>query len=229
MAGRSSIRNQKPENQKPERDSGQDLVLASGFWFLASDDRAAIIAEARSWLGTPYHHQASVKQVGCDCLGLLRGVWRAVIGPEPEAMVAYTPDWGQATGEETLLVVANRHLVPIALAEARHGDVLVFRMKPRAVAKHCGILTGSQKPETGNQRHLLASCLPTSDFRFIHAHQKAGTVEANLSDWWRRRIAGAFSFPESTAHPYHPHPASPNDADASKAPQPSPVKGEEGI
>ena len=42
---------------------------------------AAHVASARGWLGTPYHHQASLKGVGCDCLGLLRGVWREVIGP----------------------------------------------------------------------------------------------------------------------------------------------------
>ena len=28
------------------------------------------------WIGTPYRHQASLKGVGCDCLGLVRGVWR---------------------------------------------------------------------------------------------------------------------------------------------------------
>ena len=38
---------------------------------------AAILAECRAWIGTPYRHQASVKGVGCDCLGLLRGIWRA--------------------------------------------------------------------------------------------------------------------------------------------------------
>lgn len=38
--------------------------------------REAVIAAARSWLGTPYHHQASRKGVGCDCLGLIRGIWR---------------------------------------------------------------------------------------------------------------------------------------------------------
>ena len=43
-----------------------------------------IIAEARAWIGTPYHHQAAVKGVGCDCLGLVRGVWRAVYGADPE-------------------------------------------------------------------------------------------------------------------------------------------------
>ncbi len=60
--------------------------------------RDAIVAEATSWLGTPYRHQASLKGVGCDCLGLLRGVWRAFHGDEPEAMPAYTPDWAEATG-----------------------------------------------------------------------------------------------------------------------------------
>jgi NlpC/P60 family putative phage cell wall peptidase len=43
-------------------------------------DRAAIVAEARTWIGTLYHHQASVKGIGCDCLGLVREVWRALIG-----------------------------------------------------------------------------------------------------------------------------------------------------
>jgi hypothetical protein len=42
--------------------------------------RPLIVAETRAWIGTPYRHQASLKGVGCDCLGLVRGVWRAVIG-----------------------------------------------------------------------------------------------------------------------------------------------------
>ena len=46
--------------------------------------RQALVAEARAWLGTPYRHQAALRGVGCDCLGLVRGVWRAVHGAEPE-------------------------------------------------------------------------------------------------------------------------------------------------
>ena len=46
--------------------------------------RHAILTEARSWIGTPYQHQASAKGAGCDCLGLVRGVWRALWGDEPE-------------------------------------------------------------------------------------------------------------------------------------------------
>ena len=35
-----------------------------------------VMRSARSWLGTPYRHQGARKGVGCDCLGLVRGVWR---------------------------------------------------------------------------------------------------------------------------------------------------------
>jgi NlpC/P60 family putative phage cell wall peptidase len=103
--------------------------------------RDTIIAAARSWIGTPYHHQASLKRVGCDCLGLIRGVWRELQGPEPEALPPYTRDWGDATGSEPLLAAAARHLVPVATIEAMPGDVIVFRMRA-GVAKHAGILTG---------------------------------------------------------------------------------------
>ena len=55
-------------------------------------NRGAIVAAARAWIGTPYQHQASLIHVGCDCLGLVRGVRREVNGPEPEEAPPYTPD-----------------------------------------------------------------------------------------------------------------------------------------
>ncbi|MEM1422329.1 MAG: peptidase P60, partial [Pseudomonadota bacterium] len=42
------------------------------------EDPDQIAYEASRWIGTPYRHQASLRGVGCDCLGLLRGVWRAL-------------------------------------------------------------------------------------------------------------------------------------------------------
>jgi hypothetical protein len=70
--------------QKPEWRRCVSL-LVSGFRFLFLEEKmlsppTTIIAAARSWLGTPYAHQASLKGVGCDCLGLVRGVWREVQG-----------------------------------------------------------------------------------------------------------------------------------------------------
>ena len=87
--------------------------------------RSAIVGEARSWIGTPYRHQASLKRVGCDCLGLVRGVWRALYGDEAETLPAYSRDWAQSTGQETLLEAARRHLTEVAPASgAQPGDVL---------------------------------------------------------------------------------------------------------
>ena len=36
-------------------------------------DPVRVVAAARGWRGTPYHDQASLRGVGCDCLGLARG------------------------------------------------------------------------------------------------------------------------------------------------------------
>jgi NlpC/P60 family putative phage cell wall peptidase len=137
--------------------------------------REAIVAEARAWIGTPYAHQASLRGAGADCLGLVRGVWREVVGREPERPPAYTPDWAEALGEETLLAAARRHLREIAIGEAREGDVLLFRMGLGAPAKHAAIVSG---PE-----------------RIVHAYWGRAVCETRLVPWWRRRIAAAFSFP----------------------------------
>jgi NlpC/P60 family putative phage cell wall peptidase len=135
----------------------------------------AVVAEARSWIGTGYRHQASLKGVGCDCLGLIRGVWRALHGDEPELTPAYAPDWAEATGEERLAAAARRHLVEIEPAEANPGDVLLFRWRPHLPAKHAAILTASD--------------------RMIHAYDGAAVAEVHFVPFWRRRIAFAFRFP----------------------------------
>jgi NlpC/P60 family putative phage cell wall peptidase len=97
--------------------------------------RATLVAEARSWIGTPYRHQASLKRVGCDCLGLVRGVWRAVQGEEPEPVPPYAPDWAEASRRETFAEAGRRHFAEIDPAEFRPGDVLLFRWRAGFIAK----------------------------------------------------------------------------------------------
>jgi len=141
--------------------------------------RNRIVTEARCWIGTPYLHQASVKGAGADCLGLLRGVWRAVLGFEPEKVPFYTEDWAEPARREALTEAAERWLVPKMLADAVPGDVLVFRMRAGSIAKHVGIQT-----ETG-------ACP-----RFVHSYTHHGVIESPLSLPWQRRIAVRFAFPE---------------------------------
>lgn len=137
--------------------------------------RAQIVAAAKGWIGTPYRHQASLKGAGCDCLGLVRGVWRELIGPEPEAPGAYSPDWAETGGHERLAEAGIRHFVPVSIGIAAPGDVLLFRWRSHVPAKHVGILTA---PDA-----------------MVHAQDGARVCEAPLSNWWRRRIAYVFSFP----------------------------------
>ena len=139
------------------------------------DPVGAIVAEVRRWLGTPYTHGASLRGVGCDCLGLVRGIWRALYGSEPEDAGPYTADWAEATGGERLIEAAARHLRPSEDDAIRAGDLLVLRWRDGFPAKHLGIATG---PDT-----------------MIHAHDGASVAEVALG-LWRSRVAGVFRFPD---------------------------------
>jgi len=142
----------------------------------ATADPARVVTIARSWLGTPYHDQASLRGVGCDCLGLARGVWREVVGPEPFPIPPYSRDWGEIGPCEVLADGARRMMPEIAPADTDPGALVLFRMQPRAIAKHVGILTG---PDA-----------------FLHAYERLGVIEEPLTASWRRRIAFAFLFPQ---------------------------------
>lgn len=138
-----------------------------------------IVLEARRWIGTPYRHQASTWQAGTDCLGLVRGVWRAVIGPEPVTPPPYSMDWAEPSKDEVLMRAAHQYLQPKAASQLSVGDVLLFRMRDDSVAKHLGILSAAS---------------PNS--KFIHAYTGHGVVESSLSGPWMRRVAAVYCFPE---------------------------------
>jgi NlpC/P60 family putative phage cell wall peptidase len=142
-------------------------------------DPHRVIAAVRGWLGTPYHDQASVRGVGCDCLGLVRGAWREVVGPEPLALPPYSRDWGETGPREPLAEAARRVMAELPVTQVVPGALILFRMRTGAVAKHCGIVTASD--------------------RFVHAYERTGVVEAPLDAAWRRRIAFAFLFPAGSA------------------------------
>jgi NlpC/P60 family putative phage cell wall peptidase len=127
--------------------------------------------DPRAAIGTPYRHQASLKGVGTDCLGLLRGVWRGVIGAEPEAV----PPYGDQGRDELLLAAARRNLSEIAGGQFRDGDVLLFRWRPHLPARHVGIATS-----------------PSS---MVHAQSGAEVAEVALDRWWMARLVAVFEFP----------------------------------
>lgn len=138
--------------------------------------RSEIVWLARGWLGTPYRHQAATRGAGCDCLGLVRGVWRELFGDEPLAVPTYRADWRDGRHAEGLRLAAEALLVPAD--EMRAGQVVLFRLGRTTAPRHCGIVVDAG--------------------RFIHAQEGLGVIEANLTEGWRKRIAGLYDFPGVT-------------------------------
>jgi NlpC/P60 family putative phage cell wall peptidase len=160
-----------------------EVVAANSTRTVTNAEREHIVQLTRAWIGTPYHHQAALKGVGCDCFGLIRGVWAELYGAQPpEKAPPYTRDWAEATGEEQMLAAAKRWMVeqtfpafsghgtPVGMA----GDVVIFRHTETSPAKHSAILAGGG--------------------RMIHAVEGHKVCEVYLGSWWHKRLAGVFSF-----------------------------------
>lgn len=138
-----------------------------------------IVAAARAWIGTPYRHQGSRRGVGCDCLGLVRGVWAEITGRATQDPGTYAPDWAERAGQDRLLAAARLHCgEPVPLPEAMAGDIVLFRWREGVSAKHAGIVSGPD--------------------HFIHAYEPVGVIESALVASWRRRIAAVYRIPRAS-------------------------------
>lgn len=144
--------------------------------------RAAIVAEARTWVGTRWLHQAAVKGVGCDCVGLLRGVgintgivpaeWQAIPG------VSQFMGYGRTPFKGALERGCEMFLTRITEQEAEPGDVVVMRF--------------------GGEGHHMAILgdYPGGGLSLIHAYAPLRrVVESRLDDQFRARISGWYRFP----------------------------------
>lgn len=88
--------------------------------------RAQVVAEARRWLRTPYHHRGRVRGAGVDCAMLPAEVYAAVGLIPPIAPAHYPPDWHLHRSAERYLAVVTEHARPVA-APTGPGDFVLFR------------------------------------------------------------------------------------------------------
>ena len=102
---------------------------------------------------------------------------RAPFSPEPFPIPAYSRDWGETGPREVLAEGAGRMMPEISVSEVCPGALVLFRMRPCAIAKHVGIMTGPD--------------------HFIHAYEQLGVIEEALTRSWRRRVTLAFLFPRT--------------------------------
>lgn len=145
--------------------------------------RADVVAQARRWLGTPWHHQARLQGVGVDCVGLVIGVARALGLVASDFDVAAYP---RTPAGASLMHLVDLHLVRAPIdAPLQPGQVVVvaFDTDPQ----HLGII--------GTYRHagLLS---------IIHAAALARpgrVVETRLMFSRAMRFVGAYDLPGVTA------------------------------
>jgi NlpC/P60 family putative phage cell wall peptidase len=162
--------------QKHQRSSARGFAGERECTPLPIEQQKELVRIARSWIGTPYHHQASIRGIGTDCLGLIRGIYRDFYGYDAETPPAYSTAWGETDGKELMLEAAQRHLLYVGKSSTQllPGDVLVFRIRRQGVAKHCAMYIGED--------------------RIVHSFETADTVEVNLHKTWRKKIAAVFQF-----------------------------------
>lgn len=137
-------------------------------------ERAAVVAEARRWLGTPWVHQHRALGAGVDCAGLVIGVARAL---------GLVPPQFDCTGygrnpDGTMLALCDAHMRRIRRADLQPGDVLVMAIEHEP--QHMGIV--------GDYRH--------GGLSLIHAASKARrVVETRLLFARNQSFRGAYALP----------------------------------
>jgi NlpC/P60 family putative phage cell wall peptidase len=130
--------------------------------------RAEFVAEARTWLGSPYQHQGRLKGVACDCIGLVIGTAQA-LGLTDFDITGYgkRPD-----GRLRPVMESQLEMVPLIDADA--GNIVLFAWN--AAPLHVGIFT--------DKSHIIHAYLPNRR-----------VVENIIDDRWRSQIVAAYRVP----------------------------------
>ena len=147
-----------------------------------------IVACAREWVGTRFHHQGRLKKSaehkgGVDCLGLLMGVAREleISGAKgtPLCDVDET-DYPHYPDTKRLRESLDAFLYPIALQSLAPGDVVLFNIDD-------------------NPQHLAIASNMKDSMGIIHAYAPAkAVVEHQLDAWWKACIEAVYRIPASS-------------------------------
>lgn len=102
-------------------------------------ERSSVVAEARKWIGTPYHHQADVLGSGVDCGMLLVRVFVDTGLCDPFDPRPYANDWMLHRSEERYLGFVFDRTKEVTSPQP--GDVVVYRFG--RCYSHGGIVTAA--------------------------------------------------------------------------------------
>lgn len=129
--------------------------------------RDEIIAEARTWIGTPFKHQGRLKGVGVDCVGVIVGVAKSL------NILDYNPtNYSRLPNMQVMGDALNKLLIEIDIKDAKIGDI--YWMKFRESAQHLAFKT---------------------DIGILHATSQAKKcIETSLNDSLEKTIYKVYRF-----------------------------------
>ncbi len=136
-----------------------------------------IVTQARTWLGTPFHHQARLKGKGCDCLGLIIGVVDelGLVDSRGQPLAGYDEvTYSKEPDGAYLLLKLTALLDEAPLAQAQPGDLALFTVRD-------------------NPQHLAFLTDYENTLGMIHCYAQARrVVEHRLDDDWKQRLVKVF-------------------------------------
>ena len=91
----------------------------------SAEQRSAVVAEALTWLRTPYHPCARVKGHGVDCAQILIEVYAAAGLIERFDTGHYPQDWMLHRDEERYLGFISQHAHQVPVPQP--GDIALYR------------------------------------------------------------------------------------------------------
>jgi NlpC/P60 family putative phage cell wall peptidase len=142
--------------------------------------RAVVVAEARTWVNTPFRHQGRIKGMACDCVGLILGA-AADLGLVDRLGVPFlatdNANYSAQPLDKFVHEEAQRRLIEKPIEEMADGDIVTLRVP--SIPCH------------------VAICSTVNGVRYIvHAYASNEKVVENIMDEkWTKRIEGCFSFP----------------------------------
>ena len=141
-----------------------------------------IVAEAMTWIGTPYHHQACVKGAGVDCAMLIVGVARNIGLEVLNIPTNYSPQWHIHQDDPWLIrVIESYGCKQVPIEETKPGHIICFKVG--RTFGHLGIMV--------------------DDTTFIHAVIRPGAKGSELGEVmrvtlgadWKKRHQATYEFP----------------------------------
>lgn len=136
-------------------------------------ERAKVVAEAKTWLRTPYHHGAKLKGVGVDCAFFVKEVFETAGLEAPIPVAPYSAQWFLHKDEELYLAAVKDRADEIAEKDALPADIVLYRFG-RCFA-HGAIIIDPGFPS------------------IIHAYKQAGMVTLGEGDQGDLAWVGAAS------------------------------------